>query len=52
MARRKYLVIGGGRAANAAVHGIREVDRVGSILVVSDEDDPPCDQKLCGGAVP
>jgi len=40
MERCKYLVIGGGRAAVAAVRGIRETDRIGSILVVSDEDDP------------
>ncbi len=40
MERCKYLVIGGGRAADAAVRGIRETDRIGSILVVSDEDDP------------
>src|SRR5215831_15826591 len=40
----KYLVIGGGRAADAAVRGIRDLDRMGSILVVSDEDDPPYDR--------
>jgi NADPH-dependent 2,4-dienoyl-CoA reductase/sulfur reductase-like enzyme len=39
--RCKYLIIGGGIAADAAVRGIRETDRSGSILVVSDEDDPP-----------
>ena len=44
MEKCKYVVIGGGRAADAAVHGIREVDRVGSIVVVSDEDDPPYDR--------
>ncbi len=44
MERCKYLVIGGGHAADAAVRDIREVDRVGSILVVSDEDDPPYDR--------
>lgn len=44
MERCKYLVIGGGRAADAAVRGIREVDRIGSILLVSDEDDPPYDR--------
>jgi len=36
----KYLVIGGGRAADAAVRGIRERDQSGSV-VVSDEDAPP-----------
>ena len=40
----KYLLIGGGRATDAAVRGIREVDQAGSILVVSDEDDPPYDR--------
>jgi NAD(P)H-nitrite reductase large subunit len=44
MERCKYLVIGGGRAADAAVRDIREVDRVGSILVVPDGDDPPYDR--------
>jgi 3-phenylpropionate/trans-cinnamate dioxygenase ferredoxin reductase subunit len=41
MERRKYLIIGGGLAADAAIRGIREVDRAGSILAVSDEEDPP-----------
>jgi 3-phenylpropionate/trans-cinnamate dioxygenase ferredoxin reductase subunit len=41
MERRKYLIIGGGLAADAAIRGIREVDHTGSILAVSDEDDPP-----------
>lgn len=40
----KYLIIGGGLAADAAVRGIREIDRAGSILVVSDETDPPYDR--------
>ena len=37
----KYLIIGGGLAADAAVCGIRESDQHGPVLVVSDEDDPP-----------
>jgi NADPH-dependent 2,4-dienoyl-CoA reductase/sulfur reductase-like enzyme len=41
MERRKYLIIGGGLAADAAIRGIRELDRDGSILAVSDEDAPP-----------
>ena len=41
MESRKYLIIGGGLAADAAVRGIRELDQHGSVLVVSDEDDPP-----------
>lgn len=40
----KYLIIGGGLAADAAVRGIREIDRAGSILIVSDETDPPYDR--------
>jgi 3-phenylpropionate/trans-cinnamate dioxygenase ferredoxin reductase component len=41
MERRKYLIIGGGLAADAAIRGVREVDNAGSILAVSDENDPP-----------
>ena len=37
----KYLIIGGGLAADAAVRGIREVDTTGSIRIVTDESDPP-----------
>jgi 3-phenylpropionate/trans-cinnamate dioxygenase ferredoxin reductase component len=40
----RYLIIGGGLAADAAVRGIRERDAAGSILVVSDEDWPPYDR--------
>ena len=40
----KYLIVGGGLAADAAVRGIRELDPSGSILVVSDEPDPPYDR--------
>jgi 3-phenylpropionate/trans-cinnamate dioxygenase ferredoxin reductase subunit len=36
-----YLIVGGGMAADAAVHGIREVDAEGSIGVISAEPDPP-----------
>ena len=41
MERFKYLIVGGGLAADAAIRGIREVDHAGSILAVSDEEDPP-----------
>ncbi len=41
MERQKYLIVGGGLAADAAIRGIRELDTAGSILVVSDENDPP-----------
>src|SRR5262249_1769757 len=44
MERCKYLIIGGGLAADAAMRGIREVDRSGSILAVSDEEDPTYDR--------
>jgi 3-phenylpropionate/trans-cinnamate dioxygenase ferredoxin reductase subunit len=44
MERRKYLIIGGGLAADAAIRGIREVDSSGSVLVLSDENDPPYDR--------
>lgn len=40
----KYLVVGGGLAADAAVRGIRDVDRTGRIRIVSDESDPPYDR--------
>lgn len=36
-----YLIIGGGMTAAAAVRGIREVDPVGTISLVSAEPDPP-----------
>jgi 3-phenylpropionate/trans-cinnamate dioxygenase ferredoxin reductase subunit len=37
----KYLIIGGGMTAAAAVDGIREIDPTGSIGVISMEADPP-----------
>ncbi len=37
----KYLIIGGGMTADAAVAGIREVDPNGSIGLISDESHPP-----------
>jgi 3-phenylpropionate/trans-cinnamate dioxygenase ferredoxin reductase subunit len=33
----KYLILGGGMTADAAVRGIREIDRLGSIGVLSSE---------------
>jgi NADPH-dependent 2,4-dienoyl-CoA reductase/sulfur reductase-like enzyme len=36
-----YLIVGGGMAADAAVHGIREVDADRSIGLISAEPDPP-----------
>lgn len=40
----KYLIIGGGMTADAAVHGIREVDEVGSIGLIGVEEVPPYDR--------
>jgi len=37
----KYLIIGGGMTAAAAIKGIREIDTEGSIGVVSEDVDPP-----------
>ena len=37
----KYLIIGGGLAADAATRGIRELDTEGSIGLISKEPDPP-----------
>lgn len=39
-----YLIIGGGMTADAAVHGIREVDSKGSIGLISKESQPPYDR--------
>jgi NADPH-dependent 2,4-dienoyl-CoA reductase/sulfur reductase-like enzyme len=41
MTNYKYLIIGGGMTADAAVRGIREVDPDGSIGLISTESDPP-----------
>jgi 3-phenylpropionate/trans-cinnamate dioxygenase ferredoxin reductase subunit len=37
----KYLIVGGGMTADAAVSGIREADRDGSLGVISAEPNPP-----------
>ena len=39
----KYLIIGGGMTADAAIGGIREIDSEGSIGLISIEPDPPYD---------
>jgi len=39
-----YLIVGGGMTADAAVQGIREVDRGGSIGLLSAEGRPPYDR--------
>ncbi|HET7831789.1 MAG TPA: FAD-dependent oxidoreductase [Gallionella sp.] len=40
----KYLIIGGGMAADSAVRGIRKIDQDGSIAMICDECDPPYDR--------
>ncbi|MFW9999749.1 MAG: NAD(P)/FAD-dependent oxidoreductase [Candidatus Hodarchaeota archaeon] len=37
----KYVIIGGGMTADAAVHSIRDNDTKGTIGLISSEDDPP-----------
>ena len=37
----KYLIVGGGMTAAAAIEGIRGVDKSGSIGLISTESDPP-----------
>ena len=44
MTNYKYLIIGGGMTADAAVRGIREIDPQGSIGLVGSENDPPYDR--------
>jgi 3-phenylpropionate/trans-cinnamate dioxygenase ferredoxin reductase subunit len=39
-----YLIIGGGMTADAAVHGIRERDRSGTLAVLCGEKHPPYDR--------
>ncbi len=39
-----YLIVGGGMTADAAVRGIRQVDRDGSIGLISAEPHPPYDR--------
>jgi 3-phenylpropionate/trans-cinnamate dioxygenase ferredoxin reductase component len=41
MTHYKYLIVGGGMTADAAVNGIREVDPDGSIGLISAEQNPP-----------
>jgi 3-phenylpropionate/trans-cinnamate dioxygenase ferredoxin reductase subunit len=44
MSDSRYLIVGGGMAAAAAVTGIREVDPSGPITIVGEERDPPYDR--------
>jgi len=41
MSHYKYLIVGGGMTADAAVNGILEVDREGAIGLISAEQNPP-----------
>jgi 3-phenylpropionate/trans-cinnamate dioxygenase ferredoxin reductase subunit len=41
MADFQYLIIGGGMAADAAVRGIRQIDRSAKIGIISNEANPP-----------
>ena len=41
MAEFRYVIIGGGMAADSAARGIREVDAEGSIAIISDDVDEP-----------
>jgi NADPH-dependent 2,4-dienoyl-CoA reductase/sulfur reductase-like enzyme len=40
----KYLIVGAGMTADAAVHGIRELDTKGSIALIGDDPNPPYDR--------
>ena len=41
MAHFRYLIIGGGMTADAAVRGIRELDTDGSIGLIGEENEAP-----------
>ena len=41
MAHYRYLIVGGGMTADAAVRGIRELDQAGAVGLVGAEADPP-----------
>jgi NADPH-dependent 2,4-dienoyl-CoA reductase/sulfur reductase-like enzyme len=40
----KYLIVGAGMTADAAVQGIRELDSKGSIALIGNDPDPPYDR--------
>jgi 3-phenylpropionate/trans-cinnamate dioxygenase ferredoxin reductase component len=44
MKHHKYLIIGGGIAADSAVHGIRKIDQDGAIAMICEERHPPYDR--------
>ena len=41
MKKYKYVIIGGGMTGDSAIAGIRELDKHGSILLISAEPNPP-----------
>ncbi|HEX5337330.1 MAG TPA: FAD-dependent oxidoreductase [Gallionella sp.] len=44
MKHHKYLIIGGGMAADSAARGIRKIDQNGAIAMICAERDPPYDR--------
>jgi len=44
MVKFKYLIVGAGMTADAAVQGIRELDPIGSIALIGTEGNPPYDR--------
>ncbi|MBA2482930.1 MAG: FAD-dependent oxidoreductase [Nitrosomonas sp.] len=44
MKHHKYLIVGGGMAADSAVHGIRKIDQNGAIAMICEELHPPYDR--------
>lgn len=44
MKHHKYLIVGGGMAADSAARGIRKIDPSGAIAMICDERDPPYDR--------
>ena len=44
MKAHKYVIVGGGMAADSAVRGIREIDQSGAIAVINEEGHPPYDR--------
>lgn len=56
MKRCKYLIVGGGMTADAATHGIREVDADGEIILIGDEAVAPYNRpplsKMCWNGMP
>ena len=44
MVHYRYLIVGGGMTAHAAVRGIRQLDGEGSIGLIGEEPYPPYDR--------